>query len=140
MLVSESVGISPASRAALGFNKNFMTETNMHIDLAGTEIEGKNGLRDYVAKKMQTATARFRSRIQWARVKVAPVDRDGGESDKRCVVQVRLRNLPDVVFSITKLETRAAVDAAADRLSRVLAQRLARNQPAQRRGPSPLPA
>ena len=75
MLVSESVGMSPASRAVLGFNKNFMTETNMHIDLAGTEIEGKNGLRDYVAKKMQTATARFRSRIQWARVKVAPDNR-----------------------------------------------------------------
>jgi hypothetical protein len=44
------------------------------------------------------------------------------------VVQLKLRNLPDVVFAITQLEVRAAVDQAADRVARVLAQRLRRHQ------------
>jgi hypothetical protein len=43
-------------------------------------------------------------------------------------VQLRLRNLPDVVFAITQLDVRAAVDEAADRVARVLAQRVRRHQ------------
>jgi hypothetical protein len=61
-------------------------------------------------------------------VKLADVNGPRGGTDKRCVVQLRLRNLPDVVFAITQLEVRAAVDEAANRVSRVLAQRLRRHQ------------
>ncbi len=112
----------------------------MKIDLAGDQVEAANGLREYVAHKMRAATARFRDRIHYARVKVANVHTRAGEADKRCVVQVRLKNLPDVVFAITKLEAHAAVDAAAERLARVLAQRLKRARPPNQRAVSALPA
>jgi putative sigma-54 modulation protein len=96
----------------------------MRIDLQCDGGEPPQGLRDYVARKMRVAIGRFRDHIQWARIKVADVNGPSGEVDKRCVVQLRLRNRPDVIFAITELEARSAVDRAAERLSQVLARRL----------------
>ncbi|THF61838.1 HPF/RaiA family ribosome-associated protein [Pseudothauera nasutitermitis] len=104
----------------------------MRIDLRCDGIEANPGLKDYVARRMRFAIGRFRDHIQWARVKVADVNGPRGGTDKRCVVQLRLRNLPDVIFAITELEVRTAVDRAADRVSRVLASRLQRRLHAQR--------
>lgn len=100
----------------------------MRIDLHCDGVETAPGLRDYVAQRMRSSIGRFRDHIQWARVKVADVNGAEGGADKRCVVQLRLRNLPDVVFAITQLDVRAAVDEAADRVARVLAQRVRRHQ------------
>ena len=104
----------------------------MRIDLHCDNVEAAPGLRDYVTRRMRFAIGRFRDHIQWARVKVADVNGPRGGTDKRCVVQLRLRNLPDVVFAITQIEVRAAVYEAADRVARVLAQRVRRNQRPQR--------
>jgi len=100
----------------------------MRIDLHCDGVESAPVLREYVTRRMSFAIGRFRDHIQWARVKVADVNGPRGGSDKRCVVQLRLRNLPDVVFAITQLDVRAAVDQAAERVSRVLAQRVRRTQ------------
>lgn len=100
----------------------------MRIDLQCDSPEKAAVLRPYVAQRMNAAMSRFRTHIQWARVKVTSVSSESGSQDKRCVVQLRLRNLPDVVFAITRLDARVAVDQAAERLSRVLAQRVRRVQ------------
>jgi ribosome-associated translation inhibitor RaiA len=100
----------------------------MRIDLHCDNAETVTALRDYVTRRMAAAIARFQHHIQWARVKLADVDGEGGGVDKRCVVQLRLRNLPDIVFAITRLDVLAAVDQAAERLSRVLGQRLQRQR------------
>lgn len=100
----------------------------MRIDLHCDGVEAAPALKDYVARRMRFAIGRFRDHIQWARIKVADVNGPRGGADKRCVVQLKLRNLPDVVFAITQLDVRAAVDEAADRVARVLAQRLRRNR------------
>lgn len=100
----------------------------MRIDLHCDGVEAAPGLKDYVARRMRFAVGKFRDHIQWARIKVADVNGPRGGADKRCVVQLKLRNLPDVVFAITQLDVRAAVDEAADRVSRVLAQRLRRSR------------
>lgn len=99
----------------------------MRIDLHCDGVEAAPGLREYVARRMGFAIGRFRRHVQWARVKVADVNGPGGGADKRCVVQLRLRNLPDVVFAITQIDVRLAVDQAAERVARVLAQRLRRS-------------
>ena len=100
----------------------------MRIDLRCDGVEPSPGLKDYVAKRMRFAIGRFRDHIQWARVKLADVNGPRGGTDKRCVVQLRLRNLPDVIFAINELEVRAAVDRAAERLARVMANRLGRQR------------
>lgn len=91
----------------------------MQIDFRCEETES---LRDYVMQQMNAAIARFRTHIRWARIKVA----DANETDKRCVVQLRLRNLPDVVFAITHLDVRTAVDKAAAQATWMLTRRLRR--------------
>ncbi|MBN8441417.1 MAG: HPF/RaiA family ribosome-associated protein [Thauera sp.] len=104
----------------------------MRIDLHCENVEAAPGLHEYVARRMRFAIGRFHDHIRWARVKVADVNGPRGGADKRCVVQLRLRNLPDVVFAITQLDVRAAVDEAAERVSRVLAQRLRRQRKPER--------
>ena len=112
----------------------------MRIDLHCDGVETAPGLRDYVAQRMRSSIGRFRDHIQWARVKVADVNGPKGGVDKRCVVQLRLRNLPDVVFAINQLDVRAAVDEAADRVARVLAQRVRRHQRPDRTAGAAMPA
>ncbi|MDR1662576.1 MAG: HPF/RaiA family ribosome-associated protein [Azoarcus sp.] len=97
----------------------------MQIDL---RCEDTESLHDYVMQRMNAAMAHFRGHVRCARIKVAnAANANGGGQDKRCVVQLRLRNLPDVVFAITRLDARAAVDEAAARTARTLARRLRRN-------------
>lgn len=100
----------------------------MRIDLHCDNDETVPALRDYVTLRMRAAIGQFQHHIQWARVKLADVEGERGASDKRCVVRLRLRNLPDVVFAITRIDVRSAVDLAAERVSRVLAQRLHRRR------------
>lgn len=98
----------------------------MRIDLQCEGIETPAGLRDYIAKRMGFAIGRFQEHIRWARVKVADVNGPKGGVDKRCVVMLRMRNLPDVVFAITQFDVRVAVDQAADRVAQILSRRLRR--------------
>lgn len=100
----------------------------MRIDLQCNGVESPSGLREYVARRMRFAIGRFRDQIRWARVKVADVNGPRGGVDKRCVVQLRLRSCPDVIFSVTELEARSAIDRAAERVARVLVQRLGRQR------------
>lgn len=100
----------------------------MRIDLQCEGFEAPSKLREYIARRMRFAIGRFRDQIRWARVKVADVNGPRGGVDKRCVVQLRLRHCPDVVFSITEVEAHSAVDRAADRVARVLVQRLGRQR------------
>lgn len=107
----------------------------MRIDLHCDGVKAAPGLQDYVTRRMRFAIGRFHDHIQWARIKVADVNGPRGGADKRCVVQLRLRNLPDVVFAITQIDVRAAVDEAAERVARVLAQRLRRHNRVERSQP-----
>lgn len=103
----------------------------MRIDLHCDNDETIPALREYVTLRMRAAIGQFHHHIQWARVKLADVESGSGMTDKRCVVRLRLRNLPDVVFAITRIDVRSAVDLAAERVSRVLGQRLHRGRQAQ---------
>ena len=96
----------------------------MRIDL---QCEVPSGLRDYIASRMRQSFGHFRDRIQWARIKVADVKEPEGGGDKRCVVQLRLKNRPDVVFSVTAAGARAAVDRAAERVAQMLVRRCGRH-------------
>lgn len=100
----------------------------MRIDLQCEGLERAQVLREYVLRKMRMAIGRFRDHIQWARIKVADVNGPRGGVDKRCVVQLRLRNRPDVIFAITEVEAQSAVDRAAERVSQVLVRRLGRHR------------
>ena len=112
----------------------------MRIDLHCDDVEAAPALREYVTRRMSFAIGLFRNHIQWARVKVADVSDAQGGSDKRCVVQLRLRKLPDVVFAITQLNVLVAIDEAAERVARVLAQRVRRIQSSERNGIAPMQA
>lgn len=102
----------------------------MKFDLRCDEKAGADrALAGYAERRIRAVMSGFKSHIQWARVKLAPVRDADGAKGQRCVVQLRLRNLPDVLFSTTDLNVRNAVDQAAERLGRVLSARMARMQP-----------
>jgi len=77
---------------------------------------------------MRFAIGRFRDCVQRALIKIADVNGPHCGVDKRCVVQLRLRSLPDVIFSITGTEAQRVVDQAAERVAQVLVRRLMRQR------------
>lgn len=111
----------------------------MRIDLQCADPDASSGLRDFIARRMRLAIGNFGDRVQWTRVKVADVDGPGGGADKRCVVQLRLRNRPDVIFAVTAAGARVAVDRAAERVAQVLVRRLGTRRNASALG-APMPA
>ncbi|MDR0702754.1 MAG: HPF/RaiA family ribosome-associated protein [Azoarcus sp.] len=101
----------------------------MRIDLRCDDAESP-GNYDYIMRRMNAAMARFDRHVRCARIKVANAvsahghEGPSGRQGKRCVVQLRLHNLPGIMFAITRLDVRAAVDEAAARTARMLARRL----------------
>lgn len=94
----------------------------MKIDICG---EGAEVLRSYITYKLREVMGGLCAHICWARIKLADVVGDGVVAgDKRCVVQLRLRNLPNVMFTITRLDVRSAIDAAVVRAAQMLTSRL----------------
>ncbi len=73
---------------------------------------------------------RVRNRIIWARIKLVDVRDESGALLKRCVVQMRLRHSPQVVFAVTAASAREAIEGAVQRLQRVLERRMQQATPA----------
>jgi len=57
--------------------------------------------KEELANRFSGAIRRFRDRVTWARVKLVDVRDETGAWAKRCVVQMRLRQRPQVVFAVT---------------------------------------
>lgn len=84
--------------------------------------------KDELANRFSGAIRSFRDRVTWARVKLVDVRDETGAWAKRCVVQMRLRQRPQVVFAVTERVAQLAVERAVKRVQRVLERRFARPQ------------
>lgn len=81
-------------------------------------------MRSTVVERIGKMVRRVKEHVVWARIKLLEVRDETGTQLQRCVVQLRLRALPQVVFAVTHPNAREAVAMAAERLERVLVRRL----------------
>lgn len=84
--------------------------------------------------RFSRAIRRFQDRVTWARIKLIDVRDETGALAKRCVVQMRLRERPQVVFAVTERVAQLAVERAVRRVQQVLDRRFSRSRS------SPFPA
>lgn len=96
----------------------------MRIDIrsAGQRLTGL--LLEHVVQRVRDLLAHRRHRIRNVSVKLMDLGGANGGSDQRCVVHVKLHQLPAVVAEETQAEVRVAIDRALSRAGRAVSRRL----------------
>ena len=90
-------------------------------------------LRADVERRLSFALARLSGRVHAVDVRLADVNGPRGGVDKRCRLQLSLRQLEPIVVTAVEVDYRTAVDRAARKAERALARRLERTRAGRRR-------
>lgn len=112
-------------------------ETAMQLDIQSQGFTLTAGLHDYVTKRLAYSLGHGDQAITRVIVRLSDINGPRGGDDKRCLIEVRLKQLPAVVIADTEADLYLAIDRASDRASRTLARRLVRqrdSRPACREG------
>jgi ribosome-associated translation inhibitor RaiA len=115
-------------------------EDTMHIRVRSRGLEAPDALRDAVGRRVRFALGRFGGRLR--SVTALVVDENGprgGGDDKRCAVELRLRDGGLLHVERTGGRVLEVVDEALDRGARALVRRLERGREG-RRAPGATPA
>lgn len=96
----------------------------MRIKMTARDFELTDSLREYVEYRLAFALSPFQDRIRGVVVVLSDINGPRGGIDKRCLLQVRLRGLSELIIEETEADFQIAVSRAADRAKRVLGRRL----------------
>lgn len=89
---------------------------------AGRPLTGL--LLEHVVQRVRDSLAHRRHRIRNVSVRLMDLGGANGGPDQRCVVQVKLHQMPAVVAEETQADARVAVDRALSRAGRAVSRRL----------------
>ncbi len=100
----------------------------MRIDVRGNNIDLQPALGAYAEKRMLTALKRFAHRV--LRVSVRLIDTNGPKKgiDKKVQVSVDIPRTKAMLVEELHPDPYTAIDAAADRVARVVSEELARRR------------
>jgi putative sigma-54 modulation protein len=98
----------------------------MDVSVRGTNIELSPTVVAHVERRLYFALGRFGRRVRAARVRMTDVNGPKGGLDTECHIVLRLDPSGSLEISDLGGDVYAAVDAAADRVSRSIGRRLAR--------------
>ncbi len=100
----------------------------MRIDVRGTNIDLQPALGAYAERRMHTALDRFARRV--LRVTIRLIDTNGPKKgvDKRVQVSVDIPRAKPMLVEELHPDPYAAIDSAADRVARVVAEHFARRR------------
>jgi ribosome-associated translation inhibitor RaiA len=99
----------------------------MQIDIQANGFVLSEDLRAHVEQRLLFALTRFQDQMMRVAVRLSDVNGGPrGEVDRHCLLQVRLRGLPDLGVRDTQADIRIAVDRAAERAGRTLGRYLRR--------------
>src|SRR3972149_11445222 len=100
----------------------------MQMDIQSQGFTLTDGLRDYLKKRLAYALNHGDEYITRVTVRLSDINGPRGGVDKRCFIEVRLKQQPAVVIEDTEADLYIAIDRAAERAGRTLARRLARQR------------
>jgi ribosomal subunit interface protein len=100
----------------------------MQIEIQARNFPLTHGLRRHVQRRLNFALGTRYEQIQRIQVRLSDINGPRGGNDKCCHIQVALPRLADVVIEDTESNLYVAIDRAADRTSRTVARRLARQR------------
>lgn len=100
----------------------------MQMDIQSQGFTLTTGLRDHLIKRLAYGLNHGNEHITRITVRLSDINGPRGGADKRCFIELRLKQQPPVVIEDTEADLYVAIDRAAERAGRTLARRLARQQ------------
>lgn len=100
----------------------------MQIEIQARHFPLTQAMRGHVERRLGFALSTRHEHIQRILVRLSDVNGPRGGHDKCCQIQVVLPQLADVIVEDTESNLYAAIDRAADRASRTVARKLARQR------------
>jgi ribosome-associated translation inhibitor RaiA len=85
-------------------------------------------IEEHVQRRLGFTLSRGVGRVQRVSVKLSDINGPRGGVDKRCLIQIKLGGLPQVVVEDVQPDLYAAIDRAASRAGRAVMRRLALSQ------------
>ena len=100
----------------------------MQIEIQARNFPLTQAMRGHVERRLGFALSTRHEHIQRILVRLSDINGPRGGHDKCCHIQVALPQLADVIVEDTESNLYAAIDRAADRASRTVARKLARQR------------
>lgn len=100
----------------------------MRMDIQSQGFVLTEGINDYVTRRLGFGLSYGDAVISRVNVRLSDINGPRGGSDKRCLIEVRLKGVPSVVIEDIETDLYLAIDRAAGRASRSLARRLSRHR------------
>lgn len=100
----------------------------MQMDIQSQGFTLTDSLRDYLKKRLAYALNHGDEYISRVTVRLSDINGPRGGADKRCFIEVRLKQQPAVVIEDTEADLYVAIDRAAERAGRTLTRRLGRQR------------
>ena len=100
----------------------------MQIEIQAINFPLTQAIRNHVERRLDFALSTRHEHIQRILVRLSDINGPRGGHDKCCQIQVVLPQLADVIVEDTESNLYTAIDRAADRASRTVARRLARQR------------
>ena len=99
----------------------------MHPDIQARGFTLTEALRQHCERRLRFALGPASNRLRHLSVRLSDVNGPRGGVDKRCVIRATAAGMPPVVIAHYETDIYAAIDRAAERLSRSLTRRLQRS-------------
>lgn len=100
----------------------------MQMDIQSQGFTLTEGISAYALKRLAYSLNRGDQAISRVNMRLSDINGPRGGTDKRCLIEVRIKGQPSVVIEDTEADLYVAIDRAAERAGRTLARRLARQR------------
>lgn len=109
----------------------------MHIEIQARDFSLTPAIREYTRRKLACALGTRFEHIKSIMVRLLDINGPRGGNDKRCQIQITIPRLRNIVIEDTESDLYLAISRAADRASRTVTRKLARQSHQNRRLNSP---
>lgn len=99
----------------------------MKILVQSTGTQLTPSLKDYIHLRLRFALRQFGNRIKHVWVNLSSLPYSGDVNAERCLIQVQLRDKPQVVIENTQNKLTLAIDLATHNVKRTLSRRISQH-------------
>ncbi len=100
----------------------------MEINIQTAGFTLTDALKDHFHKRLAYSLAHGKEHITHIRAHLSDINGPRGGKDKRCLLQIHLKQQPTIVIEDIKYDMYLAINFASDRAGRNLARRISRSQ------------
>ena len=100
----------------------------MQINISSRKFTMTDALSAYAKKRLNFALDNKSEHIQKVNMRLSDINGTRGGTDKRCLLQIVLNGMPDIVIEDVQTNIYSAIDFACDRASRTVVRKIGKKQ------------